>query len=476
MRILFVASEAVPFAKTGGLADVAGSLPKYLRQAGHDVVVLIPRYHGVAREMTLWNSLTVPMGRDWKFCSIDDGGQLDRVRFFFVDFPEYYDRPELYRSDNQDYPDNAERFALLCLAALEFAKRSLAPPDIIHCHDWQTALVPIYLKTRYRTDPFFKNTRTLLTIHNLAFQGVFPKPALHRVSLPDWLFHVDWMEFYGHVNFLKGGILLADEVSTVSRKYSEEIQTPEFGCGLEGVLARRSGNLAGILNGVDYSEWNPETDPHLASHYSAEQWQGKMDCKADLMKRCGWSDGLERPLLGIVSRLADQKGFDLLKEAADGIIQTGARMVVLGKGEEKYQQFFRKLELQFPQSTKTFIQYDNRLAHQIEAGADIFLMPSRFEPCGLNQIYSLRYGTIPVVRATGGLDDTIEDYQDGQGTGFKFLPYEASSLLDAIRRALEIYCRPEEWAALKKRAMARDFSWKRSAEQYIELYHSMILH
>jgi starch synthase len=476
MRILLVASEAIPFAKTGGLADVAGSLPKYLRQAGHDVVVLIPRYRGVEREMTLLDSLTIPLGREWKFCAIDEAGQIDRIRYFLVDFPEYYDRPELYRSGNQDYPDNAERYALLSLAALEFAKRSLLSPDIIHCHDWQTALIPIYLKTRYHTDPYFKNTRSLLTLHNLAFQGVFPKPALQRVSLPDWLFHVDWMEFYGHVNFLKGGILFADEVSTVSRKYSQEIQTMEYGCGLEGVLAKRSGDLAGILNGVDYSEWNPETDPHLAAHYSADQLQGKKSCKRDLLEQCGWSDGFKQPLLGIISRLADQKGFDLLKIAAEEIVQTGARLVVLGKGEEKYQQFFRELEQRFPQSVKAFIQYDNRLAHKIEAGADIFLMPSRFEPCGLNQIYSLRYGTIPIVRATGGLDDTIEDCQDGQGTGFKFLPYQASALLEAIRRALEIYNRPEEWTALMKRAMAQDFSWNRSAQQYIELYHSMILH
>jgi starch synthase len=476
MRIFFVASEAVPFAKTGGLADVVGSLPKYLRKAGHDVVVLLPRYRGIKAEMTLLHSLTIPMGRDWKFCAIDDAGQVDRVRFFLVDLPEYFDRPEYYRTGNQDYTDNAERFALLSLAALEFAKRSLMPPDIIHCHDWQAALIPVYLKTRYQDDPYFKNSRTLLTIHNLAFQGVFPKPALSRVNLPDRLYHVDWMEFYGHINFLKGGILLADEVSTVSRKYSQEIQTQEFGCGLDGVLGRRSGNLAGILNGVDYSEWNPETDPHLAAPFSSEQLEGKKSCKADLLKISGWNDGFERPLIGIVSRLADQKGFDIIGEAADGIVHTGARLVVLGKGEDKYQLFFRELEKRFPQSVKAFIQYDNHLAHKIEAGADLFLMPSHFEPCGLNQIYSLRYGTIPIVRSTGGLDDTIEDYLPGQGTGFKFLPYTAEALLQTLHSALEIFFRQEEWTALIKRAMSQNFSWERSAQQYIELYHSMILH
>lgn len=477
MRILYVASEAIPFAKTGGLADVAGSLPKYIKQSGHEAVVILPRYQNLDVERTLLPSVSVPMGKEWKFCSIADGGSVDNVRFFLVDFPDYFDRKELYRSGNQDYPDNAERFALFSLAALEFSKRAPVPPDVIHCHDWQSALVPVYLKTLYRNDPFFKTTRTLLTIHNLAFQGVFPKTVMSRISLPERLYHVDGMEFYGHINFLKGGILFANEVSTVSRKYSQEIQTAEFGCGLEGVLAQRAGDLVGILNGVDYQQWNPESDRLIAANYSASDLANKQVCKADLLKRCKIENAQARPLAGIVSRLADQKGFDLLHTAADAIVQMGCTLVVLGRGEEKYQRFFLDLEQQYPGQVKAHITYDDQLAHQIEAGADLFLMPSHFEPCGLNQIYSLRYGTVPVVRATGGLDDTIQDVgEPGGGNGFKFSEYTSEALLATVQRALELFHQPEQWKALMQRGMAMDFSWQRSAQQYIELYHSVVLH
>jgi starch synthase len=477
MRILFVASEAVPFAKTGGLADVVGTLPRHLRRLGHEPVVFLPRYHQVKIEKELLPSVTIPLGRNWKFCSIADAGTFDQVRFFLVNYPEYYDRKELYRSGHQDYPDNAERFAMLSLACLEFAKRSPLPPDIIHCHDWQAALVPVYLKTLYQGDPFFRKTRTLLTIHNLAFQGVFPRTVLPQVSLPDSLYHVDRMEFYSHLNFLKGGILFADEISTVSRKYSLEIQTAEFGCGLEGVLASRSGSLAGILNGADYSEWNPETDPLIPARYSMDNLKGKRRCKAALLAECGLEESLERPLVGMVSRLADQKGFDLLEEASDAIVQMGCSLVVLGKGEEKYHRFFTALQQRFPRQVSVHIAYDHTRAHKIEAGADLFLMPSRFEPCGLNQIYSLKYGTVPVVRATGGLEDTIEDYTGPEGgTGFKFEVHTASSLLKAVQRSVDVYRNPELWQNLMRRGMSKDFSWDRSARQYIELYDSLILH
>jgi starch synthase len=383
----------------------------------------------------------------------------------------------LYRSGHQDFPDNAERFAMLSLACLEFAKRSPFPPDIIHCHDWQAALVPVYLKTRYQEDPFFRKTRTLLTIHNLAFQGVFPRTVLPQVSLPDSLYHVDRMEFYSHVNFLKGGILLADEISTVSRKYSLEIQTAEFGCGLEGVLASRSNSLAGILNGVDYSEWNPETDLLIPARYSMDDPAGKGQCKATLLAQFGLEESLERPLVGMISRLTDQKGLDLLVESADAILQMGCSLVVLGRGEEKYHRFFTALQQRFPRQVSVQLAYDNTLAHKIEAGADIFLMPSRFEPCGLNQIYSLKYGTVPVVRAIGGLDDTIEDYTGPEGgTGFKFEAYSAASLLEAVRRSVDVFQNSEQWQKLMRRGMSKDFSWGRSARQYIELYDSLILH
>lgn len=475
MRILYVTSEAVPFAKTGGLADVAGALPKYIRQLGHEAVVILPKYRGVQSKKILLPSVTIPLGGQLHFCAIHEAESIEEVRFFFVDYPGYYDRNELYREAAQDYRDNAERFALLSLAALEFAKRAPLPPDIIHCNDWQTALVPVYLRTLYRNDPFFEKTKTLLTIHNLAYQGVFPRGALDRTGLPQELFNPEQLEFYGNVNFLKGGIIFADRLSTVSDKYSREIRTPEFGCGLEGVLQKRSADLTGILNGVDYTEWNPATDPWLVANYSVDNLEGKRRCKIDLLNQFGIQDSLARPVIGIISRLADQKGFDLLHIVADTLIQDGFSMVVLGTGEEKYCRFFLDLQEKYPAYVGARIKYDEWLAHKIEGGADLFLMPSRFEPCGLNQIYSLKYGTVPVVRATGGLDDTIQDFsQSPAGTGFKFERYSPEELLSAARRALEVYHTPQRWKELMRNCMSRDFSWHRSAQRYVELYASMI--
>jgi len=476
MRILYVGSEAVPFAKTGGLADVVGSLPKSVKELGHEPVVMIPRYQGIkVKEPPAVSSLTIPLGGVWRFCSVAESDEPMEVRFFFLDYPAYFDRENLYQASNQDYPDNPERFAFLSLAALEFAKRAPSPPDIIHCHDWQSSLVPVYLKTLYRDDPFFRKTKTLLTIHNLAFQGIFSRSVLSRVSLPEELFNPDQMEFYGNLNFLKGGILFADKLSTVSLKYSQEILTPEFGCGLEGVLLKRAGDLTGILNGVDYSEWSPTSDRWLSKTYSAENLAGKKACKADLLKEFQLQYSLERPLIGIVSRLADQKGFDLLYEIADAIVAEGASLVVLGTGEEKYCRFFLELQEKYPLYVSAKITYDERLAHMIEGGADIFLMPSRFEPCGLNQIYSLRYGTIPIVRATGGLDDTIKDDSEaGEVNGFKFSAYSPGELLATIRRALQVYQNRERWEALMRSGMGQDFSWRRSAEQYLDLYQSLM--
>lgn len=477
MRILYVASEAVPFAKTGGLADVVGSLPKSMKELGHEAVVVIPRYRGIRVKEPPLSSLTVPLGGVWRFCSICEAEKATEVRFFLVDYPDYFDREHLYQTSNQDYADNSERFAFLSLAALEFAKRAPKPPDIIHCSDWQSSLVPVYLKTLYRNDPFFRKTKTLLTIHNLAFQGIFSRSVLSRISLPEELFHPELMEFYGNVNFLKGGILFADKLSTVSLKYSREIRTHEFGSGLEGVLLKRAGDLTGILNGVDYSDWNPATDPWLVSHYTADNLEGKKACKADLLKEFQIQDSLARPLIGIVSRLVDQKGFDLLYEVAAAIVGEGASLVILGTGEEKYCRFFLELQRKYPLHVGARITYDEGLAHKIEGGADVFLMPSRFEPCGLNQIYSLKYGTVPVVRATGGLDDTIIDYSQlpEEGNGFKFATYSPEELLDTVRRALQVYQDRDRWKALMRRGMGQDFSWRRSAERYLDLYQSLTL-
>ena len=475
MRVLYVASEAVPIAKTGGLADVVGALPKFIRQLGHEAVVLIPKYRGVKSRKTLLPSLTIPLGNSLRFCAIHEAEPVDDVRFFLVDYPEFYDRDELYRHAGKDYPDNAERFALLSLAALEFAKRAPLPPQVIHSNDWQTALVPLYLKTLYRNDPFFEKTKTLLTIHNLAYQGVFPRSTMPRLGLPLDLYNSEQLEFYGNINLLKAGIVFADKLSTVSEKYSQEIRTVEFGCGLEGVLHKRAADLTGILNGVDYSEWSPEQDPWLVSNYSAEDLRGKQQCKVDLLNQFGIQDSHDRPLIGIISRMADQKGFDLLHAVAGTMVQEGFSMVVLGTGEERYTRFFLSLQEEYPEYVGAKISYDEWLAHKIEGGADLFLMPSRFEPCGLNQIYSLRYGTVPVVRATGGLDDTIQDYaQSTNGTGFKFDRYLPEELLTAARRAMEVYRTPARWKELVKNGMKRDFSWHRSAQRYAKLYESLV--
>ncbi|MEW5975040.1 MAG: glycogen synthase GlgA [Acidobacteriota bacterium] len=475
MRILYAASEAVPFAKTGGLADVIGALPKYIHQLGHRCVVLLPRYRGIRSRRVVLPSLTIPMGDSLGFCSIHEAESDSGVRVFLVDQPGYYDRDSLYRHDNVDYADNAERFAFFSLAAVEFAKRAPHAPDVLHCHDWQTALVPVYLKTLYRDDPFFQRTRTLLTIHNLAYQGVFPRTMMRRAALPDSLFDPERLEFYGNVNFLKGGLLFADRLSTVSHRYSQEIRTPEFGCGLEGVLLKRAHDLTGILNGVDYSAWDPSKDPWLAERYASDNLEGKKACKLDLMAEFEIESDPDRPLIGIISRLTDQKGFDLLLEVGEIILQDGVSMVILGTGDEKYSRFFLELQRKYPKFMGVKIAYDEALAHKIEAGSDMFLMPSRFEPCGLNQIYSLKYGTVPIVRGTGGLDDTITDYQALSGNGFKFSHYTSSELLRTVRRALEVYRNPERWQALIRRAMEMDFSWQRSARRYHELYESLIL-
>jgi len=474
MRVLYVASEAVPFAKTGGLADVVGALPKFVRRLGNDAIVLIPRYRGVKSRRVILPSLTIPLGSSLKFCSIHEGSPVDEVRFFLVEYPDFYDRDELYRHAGRDYPDNAERFALLSLAALEFAKRAPLPPDVIHCSDWQTALVPVYLKTLYRGDAFFENTKTLLTIHNLAYQGVFPRSTMARLGLPAELFNMEQLEFYGNINLLKAGIVFANKLSTVSERYSQEIRTPEFGCGLEGVLQKRAADLTGILNGVDYTQWNPEQDPWLVSNYSVKDLQGKQQCKMELLNQFGIDNSLDRPLIGIISRMADQKGFDLLQAVAGTMVEDGFSMVVLGTGDERYTRFFLALQERYPAYVAAKIGYDEWLAHKIEGGADLLLMPSRFEPCGLNQIYSLKYGTVPLVRATGGLDDTIQDYSDSStGTGFKFDEYSPEALLGTARRALEVYRMPARWLELVRNGMQRDFSWSRSAQRYVELYQSL---
>jgi starch synthase len=472
LRILFIASEGMPFSKTGGLADVIEGLPRALASLGHETAVILPRYRGTKSGATVVPSVTTPLGSRLRFPSVVDGSVIGGVRYFFVDDPEYFDREALYGGRNGDYPDNAERYSEFCRVAIEMAKH-VWPADVLHCHDWQTALVPVWLRTSYGDDPVAKNFPVVFTIHNIGYHGQFGRDVLDRVGIPRALFHPGAIEFYGNVNLLKGGLVFSDYLTTVSRKYAQEIQTPEFGYGLDGVVRNRADRLVGILNGVDYSLWDPETDKLISARYSSKDLTGKHICKQKLLEVFGLpSDHLVRPVLGIVSRFADQKGFDLIADRAHELMQEDLVLVVLGTGERKYEDLFRALAAAYPGRVGIRIAYDETVAHQVEAGADMFLMPSRYEPCGLNQIYSLRYGTVPIVRATGGLDDTIDpfDLEHGTGTGFKFVPYSGAALVQTIRQALQLFSDERIWKRIQLNGMAKDFSWKTSAAEYVKVY------
>ena len=473
MHIAFAASECIPFSKTGGLADVMGALPPALAYLGHNVTVYVPRYRTTKLEnpRKAISSITVPFDDRYRFCSVLDGGVRSGVQFYFIDYPPFFDREALYGTPLGDYHDNAERFALFCRAVLE-ASKILGTPDLFHCHDWQTALIPILIKTLYKEDPAFAQTPCLFTIHNLGYQGLFPPEVLPLLTLPWDLFTMAKLEFYGKVNFLKGAIEAADFITTVSRKYAQEIQTAEYGFGLEGVLRARAATLTGILNGVDYTEWNPATDKMIAANYSADDLSGKAKCKRDLLNEFGLAHDTQLPVIGIVSRFAGQKGFDLIQYVADRMAQEELNVIALGTGDREYEDMFRRLHKQYPQKFAVKIEFNNRLAHKIEAGADMFLMPSKYEPAGLNQLYSLKYGTVPIVRATGGLDDTIEQYDPatGKGTGFKFKEYSGEALLDTVKAAVLAYRDTQRWEKLMHNGMVQDYSWTAAAKEYVKVY------
>lgn len=474
MHVAFVASECVPFSKTGGLADVVGALPRAIAAAGHEVSVYIPRYRmaQIPEERTVVQSITVPFDDRYRFCSIASGAGYPGVRFFFVDYPPFFDRDGLYGTSSGDFPDNAERFALFCRAVLEGSK-ILGVPDLFHCHDWQAALVPVLLRTQYAEDPAFRNAGTIFTIHNIGYQGLFPPEILPLLTLPWDLFTISKMEFFGNVNFLKGGLVYSDFITTVSRKYSQEIQTTEFGFGLEGVLKDRAQYLTGIVNGVDYEEWNPATDRYIAAHYDADDLSGKQECKRDLLQQAGLRDAdITLPVIGIVSRFAAQKGLDLIGQIIDRLALEGVLFAVLGSGDRLYEEMFTRLARRVPNKFAVRIAYDSILAHKIQAGADIFLMPSHYEPCGLGQIYSLKYGTVPIVRATGGLDDTVDpwDSRTKKGTGFKFQEYTGDALLRSIHQALQQFRDQTSWQRLMRNGMSKEFSWKTSAREYLRVY------
>ena len=467
-----VTPEAHPFATTGGLAEVAAALPASLVRMGHHVTVVLPRYRGAADGERATRRAELTLGPGTYSVGYVEQTLADGVRMVLVDVPALFDRDGLYGANGEDYPDNALRFAVLSRAALEFARLDGTRPDIIHAHDWQTGLVPVYQKMHLSDDPTVGGVPVIFTIHNLAFQGVFGRDSLQALGL-DWnVFDPNGLEYWGNVSLLKGGVNFSEAITTVSPTYAKEILTPELGVGFDGALRRRAGDLVGILNGIDTSRWDPAADL-FTPHYSADALEGKREAKRALLQASGLdasTAGLSRPVIGLISRLTDQKGFDLIGAAADRLMALDAAWVMLGSGEQHYEHQWHTLAAMRPDRVSATIGFDERLAHLIEAGADMFLMPSRFEPCGLNQLYSLRYGTLPIVRATGGLRDTVTDASVAGGNGIVFETYSPAALVTAVERALALFRDPSQWQALQRTAMAADPSWDVSAREYVKVY------
>jgi starch synthase len=474
------AAEVAPLAKTGGLGDVLGALPRALQQSGVRTTVVMPAYSAVRQsgcvlEPTGWE-IAVPVSNRTVTATVLRTQLADGVPVYCIEADAYFARPGLYGTSAGDYPDNAERFVFFSRAVLALLAH-IDVPDVLHVHDWQAALALAFLRVDAARYPHLGAVRGVVTIHNIGYQGQFWHHDWHLLNL-DWShFTPDGLELYGHINFLKGGVVFADAVTTVSPTYAREIQTPEYGYLLDGVLRHRRDVLSGILNGVDYDEWDPARDALIAARYSAADLSGKARCKAALQTQMGLAVEPQVPIIGIVSRLAEQKGLDLVAQIAPSLLERQVQIVILGKGDPRLESIFGDLARQHPEWVAARIGFDNRLAHQIEAGSDLFLMPSRYEPCGLNQMYSLRYGTIPIVRATGGLADSVIDADADplHGNGFQFGEYSDSALLACVDRALRAYRQPHAWGALMQRAMRADFSWQRSASQYRELYEGLIL-
>ena len=479
------AAEAVPYAKVGGLGDVLGALPKAMAKLGVQPTIIIPAYRSVdfsrfqIKPCAAVSGFDVPMGSFLEHADVFHTRTSESAaEVFLIGSRKYFDRDGIYDNPatKEGYLDNMERFVFFMKSGLEMLSRLGLPVDIIHCHDSHTALIPGMVSLNRTNNPFFSRVGTLFTIHNLAYQGLFSKDSLVFAGIDLSRFYpMSPFEYWGQVNFMKAGIELADKVNTVSHTYSVEIQTdPEFGMGLEGVLRNRKEDLSGIVNGIDYDEWDPERDPLIPAHFSSYDLSGKTKCKEYLLHYFGLPHSRNRiPLVGIISRLADQKGFDLIAEAVRDFMELNLQLVVLGTGQKKYHDLFEQIAAQYPGKVGVRLSFDNELAHKIEAGSDLFLMPSKFEPCGLNQLYSLRYGTIPIVRATGGLADTVRDYDQDSGTGFCFSGYTSGEMLAAIKRALEVYSDPVQWQALMIRAMFQDWSWDRSAREYLNLYRTI---
>lgn len=475
-RILMAASEMAPFAATGGLGDVLGALPAALTELGASVHVVLPAYGTIADPAAhgpVRTSLLVPHVDGLREVGIRTTRHHD-VAVSFVVADEFFQRPGLYGDAGGDYGDNAQRFAFFARAVLALVARLDPPPDLLHCHDWQTGLVPALA----RTGDDFRLARLPLvfTIHNLGYQGIFAPDVWPALGLDRRYFHSNHLEFYGNVNLLKAGLVFADLLTTVSPRYAEEIQSAEHGHGLDGVLRARRHVLRGIVNGIDTTRWDPRHDPHVAAHFDADDLAGKAACKAALQTAWGLPSAPRVPLIGMVTRLAEQKGLDILAAALPELLALDLQLVIVGRGDARYEHWLAEAGRRDPAKLAVRLAFDEALAHQVEAGADAFLMPSRYEPCGLNQMYSMRYGTVPIVRATGGLDDTVEDVDaaPGRGTGFKFRDYSAPALIDAVRRATARYADPAAWQRVMREGMRRDWSWRRAATEYLDLYRTLL--
>jgi starch synthase len=456
MKIAIVASEVVPFAKTGGLADVAGALPLALEYCGHEIIVIMPGYRCIA-------DAKLKITRVYEDISASVIGK--NIKVYFIQNKSYFNRIGLYGDKNGDYPDNLERFAFFCRRSLDLLREINFPADILHLHDWQASLIASYLKNLYSDSRFYNKIKTILTLHNIGYQGIFAKEEFPKLGF-DWsLFDIEGFEFFNKVNLLKGGIIFADFINTVSPTYADEIQTKELGFGLDGLLEERKDVLSGILNGVDYSVWDPFTDRFITQNYSAINFENKVFNKENLQRICGLPVDKNIPVLGIVSRLAEQKGLDILAEGLDELCQLNVQLVILGAGDLKYQEILRAAAEKYPKVISLNLKFDDPLAHKIYAGSDIFLMPSQYEPCGLGQLISLHYGTIPLVFKTGGLADTIN-----RNNGFVFSTYTKEELLKLINKAIQAFKNKNKWAVLIKNAMECNFSWKVSADKYIQLY------
>jgi starch synthase len=488
--VLFVSSEVYPYAKTGGLADVSSALPQALREFDHDVRVIMPKYGFIGEKKQKIHIINRLQGLDFKIgdktYSVNAKSSAiltpkTRVQLYLPENEEYFSRMGLYSDPvtGKDYPDNDERFYIFAKSVLEVCKRLLWKPDIIHCNDWQSGLVPLLLKESLKTDPFFNGTKTVFTIHNLAYQGNFPATTFPKLGLSPEYFSPNGIEFYGGVSYMKSGIAYADAITTVSETYADEIKTKEFGCGMEGLLTKRKRDVHGILNGIDDLIWNPENDVNIVKKYTVSSIDQKEENKKDLCEAMDIPYMEGTPIIGLIARFVDQKGLDLLAEVFENIMKSGAQIVILGSGDKKYEELFAKQQKKHPKQIGLHLGFHDNFAHKIEAGADMFIMPSAYEPCGLNQMYSMRYGTVPVVRKTGGLADTVTDVAEATkkkpATGFVFDKYDGKSFWKALDRAITMYKKhPDEWRELQTNGMNQDFSWSNSAHKYAELYEKLL--